>query len=542
MTTPVKTITVTNFGGGLTRRNDGDINSGLTKFATSWGYDPYSKPGNLTWLNQPVSILTLSGQNGPIIAMKQRTEGPTSFDTFVYALANNENLYRISVIQDSGVDNPNFDSPSLIGTLIDTVWTQGAGMAFYGSTEKIFFGSDSLVQRVNFDGSAATSIIASGGSSSYVGAAPRPLATFLGRLYFGNGANIGEIDSTELMVTATKLSPSLPSGMYVRDLDVTPDGNYLQITATRGQSEQDPRGTVAPGLSLSESYKFYWNGIDAGVTSSEHYPGMRLTANQVVGNNNHAFGYDQNGLGVLSGQQKILTLPRNLAPFNGATFSTSNMLGFATAEYEESASRYRGAIYNYGQYDSEVQPGLYRLLRHNGATQDHVLTVPACVNVSNLVYSYPFVPTISSIGSVAKMYFSTAEGSVVSSTNYTQILWRLPTVPTAIGSIVAGVYETQTQLFSKKVQVKELRLYTEPLVADNDFTIDLIGSGGSVMANGSQNFTAGTNVTIGNDMVRWNPGIIPTYALGVRITNASVTGTRNWTATKLEVDISDGGT
>ena len=44
------TLEINNLGGPLTRRNNGDINSGEARFETSWGYDPYSKPGNLTWM------------------------------------------------------------------------------------------------------------------------------------------------------------------------------------------------------------------------------------------------------------------------------------------------------------------------------------------------------------------------------------------------------------------------------------------------------------------------------------------------------------
>ena len=107
---------------------------------------------------------------------------------------------------------------------------------------------------------------------------------------------------------------------------------------------------------------------------------------------------------------------------------------------------------------------------------------------------------------------------------------------------MAGVYETQTQLFSKKSEIKEVRVYTEPLAGGNDFVVDLIGSGGSVMAGGSQRFQVATgSVATGTDMVHFNPAMAPTYALGVRITNSSVTGVANWTANKVEVDYMEGG-
>jgi hypothetical protein len=50
------TIEITNFGGRLTRILNGPLNSGFAKFTSSWGYDPFSKPDNLTWFESPTDI------------------------------------------------------------------------------------------------------------------------------------------------------------------------------------------------------------------------------------------------------------------------------------------------------------------------------------------------------------------------------------------------------------------------------------------------------------------------------------------------------
>ena len=134
------------------------------------------------------------------------------------------------------------------------------------------------------------------------------------------------------------------------------------------------------------------------------------------------------------------------------------------------------------------------------------------------------------------MYFTTHEASADANADSRSILWKFATVPTGVGSVVSGVYETQTQIFSKKVFPREVRLYTNPLAADNAFEVDLIGSGGSVISGGSKRFVVGAGITAGVDMIQYNPSTAPTYALGVRITNASVVGTRNWTLTKAEID------
>ena len=80
------------------------------------------------------------------------------------------------------------------------------------------------------------------------------------------------------------------------------------------------------------------------------------------------------------------------------------------------------------------------------------------------------------------------------------------------------------------------------MVGGNDFVIDLIGSGGSVISGGSQRFQVATgSIVAGTDMVHFNPAMAPTYAVGVRITNSSVTGVANWTGRKLEVDFDPAG-
>ena len=526
-----KTLTITNLGGPLTRRNTGDIKSGLAKYATSWGYDPYSKPGNLTWLEQPVSILSWSGSQGPMAVMKQRTESDVNY---VYGVAKNANLYRITV---NSSTNPNLDSPSVISAMAGGFANdRGAGMVFYGATEKIFVGDNVNIQRVNFDGSSPSVL------GSVISGVPRPMTTFLGKVYFGNGVNIGEIDSSELIITQAKLSPALPAGLYVRDLDVSSDGNYLQIITSRTNAaypQGDSNDRTSSGA--ADSFKFYWNGIDSGITSFENYSGIVLSTNVVKADENFTFTHDPSGAALFSGTKKILSLPRALAPHPTAAFLNGNILAFGTAEYEISSTRFRTGIFNYGQYDNETPKGLFRLLRQNAQVEDDVVAVSACIGVSNRIYAPSIYGYANNISGTGKLYYSTQEEDLNVS-SFDQRLWRFETVSNGIGSILAGVYETQTQLFSKKTKIPEVRIYTEPLVGGNDFIVDLIGSGGSVMAGGSQRFQVATgSIVAGTDMVHFNPAMAPTYALGVRITNSSITGVANWTANKIEVDYVEGG-
>ena len=534
-------LTITNFGGGLTRRNVGDINSGLTKFETSWGYDPFSKPGNLTWMEQPTSILstTAGATNNLIVAMKQRSTGSV---LAAYIIDGAARLQRVRV-NNAGTYIADVDSPSIVGTLPLTLnFERSTGMVFYGTTEKIFYG-DGLghLQKIDFEGSNPTSIF---GTSSVTALVPRPMAVFQGKVYFGNGNNIGEIDSTELITTGAKLSPALPTGVVVRDLDVSPDGNYLQLTTSNNTAFEDFVNIDTTLESAVDSNKYLWNGVDAAATASEKYGGTFLTANNAFSDKDYTFGYDQRGGTVFLGQEKKVSLPNSLSPHHSAVFSLGNMNYFMVPERDESTLTFRGALYGYGKYDDENQSGLFRFLRVDAGTAgNEVRAIPGAIPVANLLYLPGYFPYTSSIAGSGKIYFTTVENNTdTSSSGRIGRLWRHRMVPTGVGSIVAGVYETQTQLFSKKVKVGEVRVYTEPLIGGNDFTVDLIGSGGSVMSGGSQRFQVATgSVATGTDMVQFGPVMAPTYALGVRITNNSVTGVANWTALKVEVDTTAAG-
>lgn len=523
----MQTLEITNLGGPLTRRNTGDINSGLAKFVTSWGYDPYSKPGNLTWLEQPTSILTWAGSQGPMAIMKQRTEGDVNL---VYGVANNANLYRITVNSSS---NPNVDSPSIISALAGGFGdSRGAGMVFYGSTEKIFIGDNGTIQRVNFDGSSPSVL------GSVLSGVPRPMITFLGKIYFGNGNNIGEVDSTELITNHAKLSPALPAGLYVRDLDVSTDGNYLQIIASRTNAAY-PLGDLNDRTSsgAADSLRFYWNGIDSAATAFENYSGAVLSTNVVKADQNFTFGHDPSGAALFLGTEKSLSLPNVSAPHPTAAFLSGNILGFGTTEYEESSTRFRTGIFNYGQYDEETPKGLFRLLRQSAQIRDDIISVSACIGVSNRLFAQEAFGYANNISGTAKLYYSTQEQPATYTTSLVQKLWRFETVPNGVGSVLAGVYETQNQLFSKKVKPGEIRFYTEPLVANNAFTLAILNSGSSIIAQNT--YTVGTNVSAGDDLIRFKPEIAPTQAVGLRITNS---GSANWTGLKAEIDWENAGT
>lgn len=536
----MQTKIITNFTGSLTRKDTGDLNSGLAKYATSWGYDPFSNPGSLSWMEKP-SIISAT-LTYPLTAAKVRLDSPTSSSSVVtvYGWGGDAKLMKIQV-NDPVSNNPNYDTGSVLSAAFGVNGQFGSSMQFYGLPEKIYIGHDSNIAKINFDGSGVNTSVATI-ASSVVSNVPRPSISFLGKLYFGNGTNLIEIDSTETVTSYAKLNPGFPVGTYIRDLDVTPDGNYLQMTVTRINGPNALGSLDLGPMTSVDSYKFYWNGTDSTYTSSTSYGGFALTSNNSFSSFNYTIGYDLGGVALYSDDRKIRSLPYLLSPTFGGTFSIGNMLGFMTPEYISSDTQTQASLFMYGQNDDETTPGLFRLLRTPhipvsvlGNIPD-ILQIPICLPVSNLLYGANINAYVNNVEGTSKIYYSSVGQTLASLKGY---LSKFTISPIGQASVVTGVWESQNELFSKKVRPSELRFYTEPLVGDNSFQIDLIGSSGGSVLGGSKIFTVhSSSVQSGADYVWWNPNVAPGYSWGTKITNL---GTKNWTGIKLELDFAEAG-
>lgn len=523
------TLVIDKFDGRLTRLDDGKINSGYAKYAKTFGMDPFTSPSGFSWFEQPTQIDSAGSViTDLIMAARPRLE---SGITYVYAIGHTGRLYKIQV-NDPTTYNPDYDNPVLLTTLTlqSPTFKYGSSIQFYGSTERIWIGHDKGVTKIDFAGTNETFI---GVAGSYTANVPRPSVQFAGKLEFGNGMNLVEIDSTETVISYAKLSPGFPSGTQVRDLDVSPDGNYVQIVVSRvSQPDMTVITQDTSSLSSADSYFLLWNGSDTGVTSYNPYNSYSLNSNTSFGQNSYTMGYDLGGAALYTGGSKVISLPNSLSPNFNAMFSTGNLVGFGAPEQD---TVLKGSLLAYGQYDVEIPKGLYRFFRISATTQTDIQQMPVCAIVSNLFYGVSSAGYAGDRVGSAKLYFSTLETDSGPTTKYR--LYKFTTVPTGLGTAIAGVYETQNEMFSKKITVKEVRIYSNPLVANNSFQVDLINSGG-VIANSSKTFTVGTNVTAGSDMNHYNPGMADTYSVGVRVTNI---GSVNWTGRKIEVDYNEGG-
>lgn len=531
-----QTLVVDNFKGSMTSYQDGDINSGFSYVVNTFGNNPFVKPGNLTWCNDSTQIDSAGSViTDLIMAGKERVE---SGILYVYAIGHTGRLYKIQV-NDPTTFNSDYDNPVLLTTLSieSPTFTRGGFIDFFGSTERIYIGHDKGVTRVDFNGANETFV---GSVGSWTQNVPRPFEQFVGKLYIGNGANIAEIDSTATVTTYTKLSPGFPTNTQVRDMDVAPNGTYLNVVVTRlPQADLTSTTQNTTNTANSESYIFMWNGTDTGYTSYQTFPSYSLTANTMFQDYQYTFGYDQIGAAVYNPLNKLLTLQEVQSPLPNAISSSGNLLTFMSPLHF--GGFMESDLFAYGSLDFEVGPGYWDLFGQlaTGAETDIVQT-PFFMPVSNFGLGLSYNGYPDNIYGTSKFYFSTLETSSAPTTKYKLYKWILNTsTSVSMGTpLVDAYYQTQNQMFSKKVTIKEVRVYGEPWVADNSFQIDLIGSSGSAIAGSSKTFTAGSNLTVGEDFAWYTPDCEPTYNLGVGITNK---GSANHTIMKVEIDYNIGG-
>ncbi len=545
--TEIKTLEITNFTGNLTRVKNGTLNSGLAKFDTSWGYNPFAKPGQLTWFKAPASSgLTL---NGCVLSSVSRIESGT---LQTYCITSTGHLIKVTGEGASQTDLATLSAGS-------PTFTYGASIQFYGVTNTLYIGHDLGVTKILTTGSGETQVGTWDSTHFTPITTRRALIPFNGLLYATNSDasvtyanNIAEIASGGTVNSYAKLSPSLPVGTYIRDLDVTPDFTYMLISSSLIPSEliapvNDGGNTGAGGSAV---YK--WNGTDIGVTTGTALPAFGITANQSFGNSQMMFMYDTFGSSLYDGTKKKLTMRNQKSPFPDATSSTGNFVTWTCPDVylnldTNTYTKY-GSLYYYGSLDdgsigNNGAIGLWRMFRQSSLLSNGVIyQMPWQTFTTNRYVSNDTTPTISEDSNGTHLYsFIDYSGSGGSTTNNFFKFYISP--PDASTGMTNGVYETQNQLFSKKISTSEVRIYCEPTVANNSFQLDFIGSDGKIVTNGTFTYTfaSGTDITKAQgalDRINFNTGMKDLYSLGLRITNL---GSVNMAISKIEIDYEESG-
>lgn len=534
----MKTIVIDKWDGRLTREAFGDINSGLAKFDTSFGYNTFLNNRQLTWFKAPTNVSAIITDSSLVLDGRARFESGT---LFTYAISDSGKVWKIT--GEGG-------GASLLVTLSSgaPTFTYGGTIEFYNG--KIFIGHDKGITRLNFDGTGETQV-GTWNTTNYIQSTYRPLQAFAGKLYYGNGTddgvnvNIGEIDSTNLITSPVKLSPGLPIGTYVRDLDITPDFTYLLITQSSVAPEAIAPVNDTGNTAASDSQLFQWNGTDTGVTVGTSLPGFGATATQSFSGRQMMFMYDTFGGALFEGGSKKWTMRNQKSPFPNATTSSGNFVCWTSPDFywnqDTQAGSIYGSLYYYGRLDDENEIGLWRLFRQSSAIGGAIYTMPFNQFTTNRFISVNTSGTVQ-VDSNGTHLVSWVDysGSAGSTNKRLYVFYAAPPddSPGSWTGAIAGVYETQTQMFSNKITIKQIRVYCDPTVSNNSFNIDLIGPDGKKIANSSFSYTfvSGTDPTIlegAQDRINFNPPIAPTYGVGVRLTNI---GSENMTINKVELD------
>lgn len=541
-----QTLPITNFSGRLTRLLNGDINSGFAKFTTSFGYDPFSKPLNLTWLE------TASDITGPINNLPQAGKvlsaslaGPN-----VHVIDQGGKWYQI---QSATLSSSNTNSVVAVQS-VGGAYLFGTSMEFFGSVVgqdtagnllgKLFVGGDSSLRKINPDGSADAVV---GNANNYASNIYKPLKQFAGKLRFGNGNTIGSIDNTGTVTSSvlntgtagniySDLSPALGTSAKVLDLEVTTANDYLVLASSNILQEErmDSHAyDIVETFGSQEGRINLWNGSDGTITAATSVPSYLISAIETYFQKNSFFAADSFGSAFNDGGGKLLSLPNNKSPLQNGVAVNGNFMTWACPEVVGS-QRYM-SLYYYGKLDEENPTGLFRVLRwQTTQSSGFVSKVPLNLLVSNKFSSINSAGSAIRVFGFGKHYIGLS--SVNSSTTQNFLLSFLMT-PTGTGTPQSGVYETQTQLFSKRIGIAQIRVYTEPVVTGNGFQLDLIGSDGNVISNGTFTYTYGDPIDK-SERINFNPGTVTVYSLGVRITN---TGTTNMTIKKIEIDYTEEG-
>lgn len=541
-----QTIVINNFGGRLTRILNGDLNSGFANFVSSYGYDFMSKPMNLTWLERQTDV---SGVDGLILDGKVRFIGESA--PTAYLLASTAKIYKIQI--NSSTNNSLHSVVGVFSILSGSpTFVKGGSIEFFGSDEKIYIGSDTQINRINFDGSGDATV---GSAINYAANIYRPLKLFAGNLIFGNGNTIGAVGATGTVISSivgvssttgnvySSLVPPLPSSTRVKDLDISADNNYLIIAASEVDYENVSSGSTPNMLNTvpASSNIFYWNGSDPTVTAATNLSTNLLTSLQQYLQKNHLFASDSLGSGLFYDSQKVLSLPGNKSPTPNSTGVNGQFLYWSAPEkiVLGGITRLVHAIYYYGALDQENPPGLFRILRQTagGGLLGNVIEMPFNKIVEIGYFDTNVAQSSVITAGIGTHYYSVRDVANDVITGSVLGLRRISVPASGTGTAQPGVYQTQTQLFSKRIGLAQIRVYTEPVVANNGFLLDLIGTDGTVVTNGTFTYTYGD--PIDKDVrINFNPNCETLYGFGVRITN---TGTVNMTIKKIEIDLSEEG-
>ncbi len=523
----MRTLEISNFKGKMTKDLIGTLDSGFSPFAlTTYGIDPFwdSYDTNITFIPK-LYVLKDIYPNGTITNMIPSNEGSgTSTIPVVFGVGIDGKAYKITV---SNTTSPDYDyletfSNALSGNM------KRSGRALISQIDgvnKIYVGTSvGLEKSSGLTTSATFSTVSATGMSTDV---PRPIEQFLGNIYVANDNNIAETTNGTSFTTLTKLSPSLPNGYTIRDMQVSQDGRYLIIIASQNFSagyifdqtlgNQQISGTM-------NSVILYWNGVDKTYSSLQFMNGANLSSLLITNTYSIMFGKDDEGVCVynLDGTKLATLFDIGYAlypPLPGNSFAVGNKVFFQMQIggfiyivcYDKSDNSFY-FLNRYGLSGEAIKGGICVPSFHNQKISGSTDTTR-----TKLYFSFGTVDTTGGTIDTVVEYFHLQ--------NYGD-------------SLTQGYYSTQVQKFAKKIALKKIRVYCNPTDSNTKFTLNLIDQTGNVITNGAftYQYASGTDTTKGQgalDIIKFTPKTIPVSSLGIQIQNQGNSGVN---ISKIEID------
>ncbi len=515
-----ETIVIDNFTGSLTRIKVGTLNSGLAIFGQSYGFNPFIESDSLRW-NPNFKDITGS-LNGLVLAGKTRVE---SGNLFLYVITNTGHFVKINTFDDSQSDLHTL-------TTGNPTFNYGSSLDFFNN--KVWITNDKGVSRIDFDGSNETQV-GTWDSSHFIQNTFHPLVEFQGKLNIGNTTdgtvtNIGEIDTTNTITNYLKLSPALPTGTFIQDMDIETDFSYLVMSVSEVPPENLTAGNGNINSFAGSSYIFKWNGIDLGTTSGVTLPNFGIKALNFFGNGSYAFMYDFWGAAMYNGAEKIRSTLFLTAPLSNAVTAMGNFAVWGACDS-------MGNIFLYGKFDEETPTGLWQIGK-------------IVINEGGTANVIPFLSVIKN-----QILFNSADGGFQVVANKMYISQQNITAgPVAINHLFSlsipfpellgivsdlqppqlGAYVSQRQIFENKISVKQVRVYCDPTLSGNSFEFDISGSDWGEFF--TYEYVPGDDLTkLEGSLTRidFNPSSNTTLDLSFGIFNS---GTSNMTIRKVEID------
>lgn len=516
----IKTLVIDKFNGRLTRARDGDINSGMANFYSSWGYDAQQFTGTLAF-SEGATDITKGVITDCVMSQRVRVESGV---TYCYAIGHLGRLYKIQV-NDPTTKNPDYDTPVLLATLSSgQTFHFGASLDFYQSSiaEKIWIGHDKGITSIKFDGTTETNF-----TSGWTPDVPRQQIQFTGSIYFTDGANLAQIGAAETVLTHTALNPGFPANSQARDIDVTADGRYVVTVVTRNPLGDMLASTPDTGsIAAMPSMLVYWNGTDTAASSSTNFPSFSMSAYQTFASYEYLFGYQVGGAMFGTPSKVIMVDEFTNAPLPNAIASSGDYVGWATTIFNVATGHTSALVALYGTLEEPIPVGYYRqLIKPSTLTNGDVVRIPSFSAISlfaNAGSSSGYTTPPLNLYGTGKSYFSTVEYDGV---NTVYGFYMFKDVISYLTPTNAGVYETQHQVFSRQIKPTQVRVYYEPtgaLSAGVSFKIDLIGIDGSVLPGGSYTLSTSNQMTPTSVVTQYSAQVGATPVLGVRVTNIGI--------------------